>query len=506
MSQISRRNFLKLVGAAAPTILFPAVSSWVGESLNQEDSSRPNVIILLFDAMSARNLSVYGYRRPTSPNFERFADHATVYHSHYAGGNYTVPGTASLLTGTYPWTSRALNYSSGVKHSLIENNMFRAFGEDYHRLCLPQNMMANFIISQFQTDIDTLLSASTFGKFNYLLNDYFSKDRNMALRALDDFMFQMQSNPASLVLGPLQWSLYYRDSGGLSTKGYPRGLPHDVTYPLYFSLEDLFSGVASLIPTLPKPFFTYLHLYPPHAPYRSSEKFFGKFVDGWSPVNKPVHRFSDGVSNRVIKTTRRSYDEYIASLDWELGKLLNAWEVEGVFENSYVIITSDHGEMFERGETRHNTRLVYDPVVHIPLLISAPGQNTRRDVYAPTNAVDILPTLMQVTGKPIPVQAEGKLLPGFGGVEDFERSTFAVEAKLNPALAPLQKVTIAMRKGNQKLIYYRGYEAEDSFELYDLDADVEELEDLYPAQPAIAKHLREELLDSLLDADKPYMK
>jgi hypothetical protein len=39
-----------------------------------------------------------------------------------------------------------------------------------------------------------------------------------------------------------------------------------------------------------------------------------------------------------------------------------------------------------------------------------------------------------------------------------------------------------------------------------LDADVEELEDLYPAQPAIAKHLREELLDSLLDADKPYIK
>jgi arylsulfatase A-like enzyme len=179
-------------------------------------------------------------------------------------------------------------------------------------------------------------------------------------------------------------------------------------------------------------------------------------VDRWSPVNKPVHRFSDGVPNQVIKTTRRSYDEYIASLDWELGKLLDAWEVAGIFENSYVIMTSDHGEMFERGETRHTTRLVYDPVVHIPLLISAPGQNTRQDVYAPTNAVDILPTLMQVTGKPIPVQAEGKLLPGFGGEEDFERSTFTVEAKLNPALAPLQKVTIAMRKGNQKLIYYRG--------------------------------------------------
>src|SRR5688572_9117513 len=127
MTKISRRSFLKLVGAAAPTILFPSVTSWATQNLHQQDGTKPNVIILLFDAMSARNLSVYGYPRPTSTNLERFAEHATVYHSHYSGGNYTIPGTASLLTGTYPWTSRALNYSSGVAPSVAENNIFRAF-------------------------------------------------------------------------------------------------------------------------------------------------------------------------------------------------------------------------------------------------------------------------------------------------------------------------------------------------------------------------------------------
>lgn len=285
------------------------------------------------------------------------------------------------------------------------------------------------------------------------------------------------------------------------------GLPHNVTYPLYFSLEDLFSGVASLIPSLPQPYFTYLHLYPPHAPYRASERFDSKFVgDGWWPNAKPVHRFSDGFSETKLTSTRRRYDEYIASLDWELGKLLDAWEAEGVFENSYVILTSDHGELFERGEARHTTPLLFDPVVHIPLLISAPGQKTRSDVYSPTNAVDILPTLMHLTGKPIPDQTEGKPLPGFGGVEDFERSTFIVEAKRNPAFAPLKKATVAMRKGNHKLIYYTGYGAEDSFELYDLSEDIEELYDLYPEAPAIAGKLREELLESLLAADKPYIK
>lgn len=506
MTKISRRSFLKLVGAAAPTILFPAVASWADEHLKQGNDSKPNVIILLFDAMSARNLSVYGYPRPTTVNLERFAEHANVYHSHYSSGNYTIPGTASLLTGTYPWTNRAINHSGVIKRDLVENNIFRAFEGGYQRVAFPQSIWSNFIVSQFQADVDTLLSAGTFGKLDSLLSDYFPNDKNMAVRALDDFMFKMQGEPSSMVLGPAQWALYYRDSARLSTKGYPRGLPHNVNYPLYFSLEDLFGGLASLIPSLPAPFFTYLHLFPPHAPYRASNRFDSKFIDGWWPNAKPVHRFSEGSSESKLTSARRSYDEYIASLDWEFGKLMDSWEAAGVFENSYVIITSDHGEMFERGEKAHSTPLLYDPVIHIPLLISAPGQKIRRDIHAPTNAVDILPTLMQLTGRAIPAWSEGTQLPGLGGVEDLERSTFTIEAKRNSALAPLTKATIAMRKGSLKLIYYTGYETEDSFELYDLDSDVEEIRDLYPAQPAIAKKMRDELLESFLAVNKPYLK
>jgi arylsulfatase A-like enzyme len=505
MNKINRRDFLKLVGATAPFVLFPPLASLAKEKLRQK-TIKPNVIILLFDAMTSRNLSLYGYKRPTASNFERFAQRANVYHSHYSGGNYTIPGTSSLLTGTYPWTSRAINYSGGVIPKIVENNIFRAFGEEYHRLAFPQSMMANFIVSQFADDIDTFLPAGAFGKLDTLVNGYFPNDQNMALRALDDFMFKMDDKPASMVFGAINWSLYFRESERLSTEGYPRGLPHNVTYPLYFSMEDLLSGVSSLIPTLPAPFFTYLHLYPPHAPYRATKRFDGKFIDGWGPLEKPVHRFSENSSKGKLLSTRRSYDEYIASLDWEFGNLLDAWEAEGVFENSYVIITSDHGEIFERGETRHTTPLLFDPVVHIPLLISAPGQQTRKDIYAPTNAVDILPTFMQLLGKPIPPFSEGKPLPGFGGVEDYGRSTFTIEAKRNLAFAPLEIATIAMRKDGKKLIYYTGYEAEPSFELYDLENDIEELDDLYPKQPTFAKSMQEELLDSLSDADKPYMK
>jgi arylsulfatase A-like enzyme len=91
-------------------------------------------------------------------------------------------------------------------------------------------------------------------------------------------------------------------------------------------------------------------------------------------------------------------------------------------------------------------------------------------------------------------------------MEDYERSTFTVEAKKDSAFAPLHIATVALRKGTHKLVYYTGYEPEDTFELYDLEADTDELTDLYPAQPAIAKKLKEELLDKFSDVNKPYAK
>ena len=503
MSKLSRRSFLKLIGAAAPVVLFPAAAAWADRNLRQADPSKPNVIILLFDAMTARNLSVYGYQRPTTPNLERFAERATVYHAHDAGGNFTMPGVAALLTGTYPWTNRAINHSGVVKQSLADENIFRALGNGYHRMAFPQSIWANFIVTQFTNDIETLLPSETFGKLDYLKSQYFPNDRNMATRALDDFVFR-QYEEASLLFGAMQSILISKNTNLLSTAGYPRGMPHNLNYPLYFKLEDVFGGVSSLLTSQPNPFFAYVHLFPPHAPYRPTNKFNGNFTDGWEPIEKPMHRFSSRLAPDKVSGPRRAYDEFIASVDFQLGMLLDDLEKKGMLENSYVIVTSDHGEMFERGEKAHNTPLLFDPVIHVPLIISAPGQKTRRDVFSPTNAVDLLPTIMQLTGNPIPDWAEGKLLPELGGKEDYERATFTVEAKLNSSFAPLKKASLAIRKGPYKLIAYIGYEAEDSFELYDMESDFEELDDLYSKQPAFLKKLKEELFDNLSDANKPY--
>ena len=65
-----------------------------------------------------------------------------------------------------------------------------------------------------------------------------------------------------------------------------------------------------------------------------------------------------------------------------------------MLDDTYVIVTSDHGEMFERGIRGHVTPTLYEPVIRVPLLIAKPGQREREDVYAPTSCVDLLPTLL----------------------------------------------------------------------------------------------------------------
>jgi len=503
MAKLNRRDFLKIAGAAAPAVLFPQAAAWASKRAAQ--NSRPNIIILLFDAMSARNLSLYGYPRPTAPNMERFAQRATVYHSHYAGGNFTVPGVASLLTGAYPWTTRAINHSGEVKPSMAQQNIFRALGGDYHRAAFPQSVWSSFLVYQFEDEIETILPSESFSKLDYLFSEYFPKDRNMANRALDDFIFR-KTEKASLLFGTAQSFLSAKNSSRLSNEGYPRGLPENTNYPLYFRLEDVLSGVGNSIAQLPAPFFAYYHLFPPHAPYRPSAKFNRNFREGWKPTPKPEHRFSEHSPQNKLDDARQTYDEYIASIDFELGKLLDSLAQQGILDNSYVILTADHGEMFERGEKAHSTPLLFDPVIHIPLLISAPGQTQRQDVYSPTNAVDLLPTLTGLAGRPLPDWAEGQPLPLLGGAEDYQRSAFTVEAKLNNAFAPLTKITVAMRQGMYKLIYYAGYSSEPLFEFFDMEKDNEELNDLAAQQPAVFKQMKAELLDRLANADREYTK
>ena len=506
MAYLNRRDFLKLAALALPAAAFAKPLSRLSMP-GAADSSLPNVIVLVFDALTARNLSAYGYPRNTGPNFERFAERATIFHNYNSAGNYTVPGVASLLTGMYPWTHRAVNHSGLVRRDMLDRNIFALLGDQYNRIGFAQNGWASFILTQFKKDLDAYLSPAEFSLLAHIIGDKFP-DTNLAYRALDDFMFKMERSPSSLVFGAIERTILYEQAKKIPARDYPRGIPKTGAYPVYFLLEDVLAGLVKMFSEAKSPSFSYIHLFPPHAPYSPLRQFYGKFWnDNYFPPSKPQHKLSDGQDERKVYIGRLSYDEYVATLDYEFGRFLDALDTAGVLDNSYLIVTSDHGEIFERGDKGHDTPLLYDPVIHSPLIISAPGQRARRDVYAPVNSVDILPTLLYLAGKPIPDWCEGEILPGFGGEENYERATFSVEAKLNPAFAPFQVATISMRKRQYKLIYYKGYfGGEDWFELYNLEDDLEELVSLFDSEKSVAAQMRDELLERLDAADREFAK
>ena len=203
------------------------------------------------------------------------------------------------------------------------------------------------------------------------------------------------------------------------------------------------------------------------------------------------------------------YDEFILYVDREFGRLFDYLESSGILDNTWIIMTSDHGEMFERGVIGHTTPLLYEPVIRIPLVIFEPGRRTRLDIHIPTSAVDVLPTLLHVTGQKPVDWIEGIILPPYVSVAlGADRSVYALEARHNNKYAPLSIATTALVRGQYKLIYFFGYEelvGEDRIELYDLEADPEEIYDLSSSKKETKDEMLHELKKKLVEVNKPYL-
>jgi arylsulfatase A-like enzyme len=475
------------------------------------DPSTPNILILLFDTLSARHISLYGYPRNTMPNLARFAERATVFHNHHSAGNFTTPSTGSLLTGTYPWTHRALSHQATIVDAFATRNLFSEFKDGlYTRVGFSHNYLVNVILHHLRGNLDSYTLPSEIARSNYNFSDeVFFSDYVVASRSERSYFKKPGGFSNSLFLQPLLWFLKTADERKIANElegEFPRGVPgyHDMLYPL----NETIDWIEDQLTSLPQPFLAYMHMMPPHDPYTPGHEFVNIFWDGYKPVSKPPHVFSAGFPDWALNEQRVYYDEYIAYVDSEFGRLVDFMEREGILDNTWVIFTSDHGELFEREIWKHTTRVLYEPVVQVPLLISRPGQEIREDVHSPTSTVDLLPTLMHVTGRAVPDWCEGEVLPPFGTQSpNSERSIFVVEGKSNPKISPIVKATLAMIKGRYKVIKYIGYEKlQGRFEVYDLLDDPEELNDLVKSSHPIVPNLTEELDQKIAQVNEPYMK
>lgn len=507
---MNRREFLKLLALTSLAGATGPFNKGWARSLGQ-DPSQPNILCLVFDTFSARHVPLFsGYPRLTTPNLERLASHSVVYHRHHAAANFTTPATASMLTGTYPWSHRAFNTRGTVIPQFVEQNLFSALEpSSYYRSAYSHNGYAVLFLNQFQAYIDYLKpSEDLFLANEIVLDGVFRNDVNTALLAEDIVFPRDERIPSSLFLSLAdQWRRHFTLQRIRQSQGetFPLGFPmvDENFHP--FVLEDATDWLLHELTTMPRPFFMYYHILPPHEPYRPRAEFLDLFEDDWEPVSKKPHHFSQLLPQSGLNRRRRFYDRYVAYVDDELGRIYNALEQNGLLENTYVILTSDHGQMFERGIHGHITQTLYEGLLHVPLLIARPGQKQREDVHLPTSAVDLLPTMLHFAGQPAPAWGEGELMPPFNSRPTVDRSIFALEAKTSFKFRPLLAGTMAMYNGPYKLTRTFGFrDYHDVYELYHLEADPEELTDLTQIEVRRFRLMRDEMLAKQEMVDRPF--
>jgi arylsulfatase A-like enzyme/Flp pilus assembly protein TadD len=211
-----------------------------------------------------------------------------------------------------------------------------------------------------------------------------------------------------------------------------------------------------------KPFFLWVHLYDAHNPYAPPEPYATRY-----------------------KT--RPYDGEIAFADAQIGRLLASLRRSATFENSVVVLASDHGEgLGDHGEQKHGF-FIYDSTVHVPLIVKVPGA-APRTIADDVSLVDVMPTVLQALRIPIPSSVQGRsLLNGILGRPDPEASNVYSETYLPLLHFSWSQLRGLRRKG---LKYIEAPRAE----LYDVAADPHESKNLVTARPAVAQVMRDQFL------------
>jgi len=507
-SRLNRRDFLKLASLFPLGVAAPRLLRTFG---NTSQPGQPkNVLVIVFDAWSAYNVSLYGYPRDTTPTINRLAQRAVRYHNHFAGGNFTSPGTASLLTGVLPWTHRAFQLNGRVSKPFETRNFFTAF-QNHYSIAYSHNSWANTLLKQFSGHIDELIPREDLlvDSYDTFITEFFKNDDDIAAVSwVRNMKVREEGHAYSLFLSHLIEDLQERKIKNLEPL-FPRGLPTS-GIDIGFTLEQARDYITSRLKSIPQPFAGYFHFLPPHYPYRTSSEFYNVFnSDSYIPIEKPRDIFAEN-ERANLPFKRKLYDEFVLYCDDEFGKLYNTLERSGLLENTWLVLTSDHGEMFERGINGHSTDVLYQPLLRVPLMIFEPGRTEGMDIYDHTSAVDVLPTLAHVTGEQAPDWTEGVTLPPFAPTKEMpDRNVYALRATKNGQYNPFTIATIAMVRDDFKLHYYFGYPqtpGDGLVKLYDIKSDPEEMTDLAMVKRETTAELLNELKTKLKEVDEPYRK
>jgi len=383
---------------------------WINPVLSQKRAadtgpeSPPNIILISIDTVRADHLGLHRYPLPTSPSAERLAKDGALFLKNYAGAPYTLTSHATMLTGLNPTRHQALDLESG----------------------LPAG---------FPT-LAEILRANGYGTAAFTGGGQLDYQYGFA-RGFDT----------------------YDDRAGTGARPDSANFLRQRVLPWLKANRDF-------------RFFLFLHTYQPHNPYECPEfperaSFFKKeFRWRNAALQDILGRGFPGLFRPLPPLERENlaalYDiELRYSDQFLVGPLIEDLKRLNLYENTLIILTSDHGEEFFDHISWEHGHTLYNELIHVPLLIKFPGSRfSGRTVDRTVGGVDLVPTVLEAAGvkPPAGVKFDGESLIGLlEGKEEPPR----IRMSFMPAGFVFGFPSrVAVIRGDDKLILNGDYPAE----------------------------------------------
>ena len=398
----------------------------------------PNVVLISLDTTRSDHIGCYGYEKPISPRIDEIAARGTVFASALCTASVTPVSHASILTGHYPYT-----HGLRVLHGLYDFQLPEA-----------AKTMAE-VLSGVGYHTGAFISA-------------FPASKRFGLdQGFDTFNQDFLKTPVNQIV---------TEDGTVNT-----GLNQRRAAPTTdLALEWL--GQTN------GPFFLWLHYFDPHDIALLPPK---PYLD--------KHPAPEGSQKDIL---RALYDIEIQYMDEHIGRIVDHLDSAGQLENTVFVIVSDHGE----GLGDHNWwshGILYQEQIQAILIVAAPGKAAGRKSDHVVSIVDVMPTALELVGldlQQLPEMDGQSLVPMLMG--DSTQSKRTVYADAVNSLSPYgleflnsvgreDDMLFCVTDGKWKYIHHLKYT--DSSELFDLENDPEELENLYADHREQADQLFEDL-------------
>lgn len=388
--RISLPVLITLVPCVAAAMLgAERLRAWRDRDRPTPPAGSPNIVLLVMDTVAADHLGLYGYARPTSPTLDELARLGVRFDDARAASSWTLPSHATMFTGRWPH-ELSVGWVNPLDRSVqTVAGYLGSHGYD----------TAGFVANTQYCATDSGLSRGFEAYHDYVFPGFTALkpavlvDRTVAgLQEVERFLENR------LDIDILRPAIQY---AWLAINGNRKDAA---------TVNREFLSWLNRRGPSDRPFFAFLNYYDAHWPYQPPDLSIHRFgvpprdpaesdlIQNWSSLDKK------GLTESQIAFARDAYDDCVANLDEQIGRLVDELDRRGLRENTWLIVLADHGESFgeHEGVFCHGTSL-YRTEVHVPLLIVPPSGSklpglAGRRVAGTASLRDVAATLADLAG------------------------------------------------------------------------------------------------------------